>query len=289
MRKKTNDEKGFKTMKSNTRPFLPFIWMTIGSTCVAAGVYFFIMPNGFATGGVSGISNILGYLLPFLTPASVLLTLNILLLILGFFILGKETSGKTAYCSLLYSFETWVFEKLIPMSAPLTDQMLLELIYAISFTSVGAAILFHTSASSGGTDIIALILKKYTSLNVGKALLFTDLLIALSSFVVFGIRTGLYSVLGLFAKAFLVDSVIESINSCKYFTIITEHPEEITQYIMTTMKRGVTSHPAMGEYTHQPKTMLHTLCRRFQATELKKTVKRIDTSEILGRGFRKSL
>ena len=272
-----------------------FLLMNAGLALLSAGVYFFKMPNGFVTGGVSGIATLLGSLLPFLTPAAWMMVINVLLLFLGFLFLGRGTGIKTVYCSLGYSALTWLFEKWIPLSKPLTDQPFLELVYAILLTAIGSAILFHLSASSGGTDIIALILKKYSSLNVGKALLCTDFLVAVSSFWVFGVKAGLYSLLGLFAKAFLVDGVIESINSCKYFIVITKHPQPIEDYILKNLHHGCTINGVMGTYTGENKTMMHTVCKRIEAVHLQKKVYEIDphaftiittTSEIIGRGFR---
>ncbi len=162
-------------------------------------------------------------------------------------------------------------------------------------TSIGSAVIFNNAASSGGTDIVALILKKYSKLDVGKALLVTDFLIAGSSFFVFGIQAGLYSMLGLFAKAFLVDSLIDNINTCKYFVVITEKEDEISQYIMKELHHGATVTRAIGSYTKQDKVMIHTVCKRIEAIRLREQIKQIDphsfviittTSEILGRGFR---
>ena len=155
--------------------------------------------------------------------------------------------------------------------------------------------IFQAKASSGGTDIVALILKKYTSLNVGKSLLCVDFLIAFSSLFVFGIEIGLFSVAGLFAKAFLVDSVIESFDACKYFVIVTTKPEEIREYIIKNLHHGATILKGEGAFTGAEKTMIHTVCRRIEAVGLQKMVKEIDpsafiiittSSEIIGRGFR---
>lgn len=269
--------------------------MILGSLMMAVGVYFFKIPYGFSTGGVSGISTVLGKVIPFMTPATMMLIINVILLIVGFIFIGKGTGWKTVFCSLVFSLLTWIFELVIPLSAPLTDQPLLELIYAILLTGVGSAILFNVNASSGGTDIIALILKKYTSLNVGNALLITDILIAASSFFVFGLKIGLFSLVGLFAKAFLVDGVIESLNICKSFMIITDKPDQIIDYIINDMKHSATTMGAEGAYTHDGKTVIITLCRRPEAARLKRRVREVDpnafvivqsTSEIVGKGFR---
>ena len=268
--------------------------MNLGCILLSAGVYFFKIPNGFATGGVTGIGTILGKLFP-ITPAVWIWSINIGLLIVGFFFLGWRNSFKTIYCSMFYSALTYVFERLIPLSSPLTNQPLLELVYAILLTAVGSAIIFNCDASSGGTDIVALILKKYTSFNVGKALLVADSVVAVSSFFVFNIQTGLFSVLGLFAKAFLVDSVIESFNACKYFVVITDKYEKISQFIIKTLHHGATVNDAVGEFTKEKKVMIHTVCKRNEAIKLRKKIKEIDpaafiiittSSEIIGRGFR---
>lgn len=272
-----------------------FFSITAGTVFLTVGVYFFKIPNGFATGGVSGIGTILGKIYPFLSAAQWIMFINILLLILGFFVLGKVNGVRTVYCSLLFSFLTYAFEKIVPISQPMTNQPFLELTYAMLLTSLGSALLFNNMASSGGTDIIALILKKYTQINVGKALLTTDLIIASCSFITFGIQAGLFSMMGLFAKAFLVDTIIESINSCKYFVVITDKRDEVNEYILKELHHGATSTEAIGCYTHSNKAMIHTVCKRIEAIRLRQNIKLIDphafiiittSSEIIGRGFR---
>ena len=228
------------------KKFYDFLKMTLGCLMLAAGVYFF--KNNFVTGGVTGIGVILAAITP-VSPGVWIWILNIALLILGFCILGRDTGIKTVYCGMLYSAFTFFFEKYFALTAPLTDQMFLELIYAMLLTSIGSALIFYSDASSGGTDIIALILKKYTSIDVGRALLITDFAVAVSSFWLFGIKIGLYSFLGLFSKAFIVDGVIEGFNTCKYFIVITSKKEEIKEYIIKTLHHGVTSNKVIGEYT----------------------------------------
>ncbi len=271
-----------------------FLMMTLGCVLLAAGVYFFKIPNGFVTGGVTGIGTLLAKITP-ISPAIWIWGLNIVLLVAGFVFLGKGNGIKTVYCSMLYSALTYVFEILIPLSAPLSDQPLLELVYAMLLTSIGSAMIFNADASSGGTDIMALILKKFTPLDVGKALLTVDCVVAFSSFFVFDVKAGLFSVLGLFSKAFIVDAVIENLNTCKYFVVITEKREEISEFIIGELHHGVTTSAVVGEYTKEEKTMIHTVCKRMEAVRLRNRIKEIDphafiiittSSEIIGRGFR---
>lgn len=271
-----------------------FLVMTLGTVLLTVGVYFFKIPNGFSTGGVSGIGTILGKVTA-ISPAKWISIINIALLIFGFIFLGRETGAKTIYCSVLFSALTWLLEIVKPMYYPLTDETFLELIYAMLLTSIGAAMIFNSGASSGGTDIVALLLKKYARIDVGKALLAVDFLIAGSSFFVFGMKIGLFSMLGLFIKAFLVDSVIESLNSCKYFIVITDRSDEISKYIISKIHHGVTVTDAVGGYTNEKKQMVHTVCKRMEAIKLRSRVYEIDphaftiittSSDIIGRGFR---
>lgn len=278
-------------VKNSTNQFLI---MTLGTVLLTVGVYFFKIPNGFSTGGVSGIGTILGKVTA-ISPAKWISIINIALLIFGFIFLGRETGAKTIYCSVLFSALTWLLEIVKPMYSPLTDETFLELIYAMLLTSIGAAMIFNSGASSGGTDIVALLLKKYARIDVGKALLAVDFLIAGSSFFVFGMKIGLFSMLGLFIKAFLVDSVIESLNSCKYFIVITDRSDEISKYIISKIHHGVTVTDAVGGYTNERKQMVHTVCKRMEAIKLRSRVYEIDphaftiittSSDIIGRGFR---
>lgn len=296
-------------MKSLFGSFKSFLMINLGCLMMAAGIYFFKAPNGFATGGVSGISIILAKIsdafnIP-ITQSMYMMAINVILLILGVIILGKKCGFLTIYCSLVMSLENMLFEFFLPIkdltggAATLTDQPLLELVYAVMLTGIGAAFLFRNNASSGGTDIIALILKKYTHMNVGTALLFSDFVIASSTFIIYfpNFSVGLYALLGLFAKVFVVDDLLDSMNMCKAFTIITTKAKEIDEYIVNEMHRGATIYEAKGVYTGEGKEVIITVCKRSEALKLRMKVKEIDphafiiitkTSEIMGKGFRDS-
>ncbi len=268
--------------------------LNAGALALAAGVYFFKSPNHFATGGVSGLSIILQPYIP-LTQSQILMIINALMLVLGFIFLGRGCTFKTIYCSVVYSLENYLFELLVPLAGPLTNQTFLELVFAILLTGVGSAIMFNCGASSGGTDIVALILKKYTRLHVGRALLITDALIAASTFFIFDVEAGLFSMLGLFAKAFVIDGVIEDIGKSKYVTVITNEVEKIGGYIIDTMHRDYTTYTATGGYTGNEKHVLIVVCSRPEAVRLRAKAKQLDpasfiivsdATEILGKGFR---
>ena len=271
-------------------------WIMVESAVLllTIGVYFFKTPNNFATGGVSGLSLLLSKVFPVFTQAEYMAAINVLLLIIGVIVLGKECSGMTIFCSLQFSALNWLLEVVIPMEKPFTDEPLMELVYVMFLSGIASAMLFDCNASSGGTDIIALILKKYTTMNIGKALMITDMIIVLSNFFINGIPAGLYYLLGMFMKTFLIDNIIESMNMCKAFTIVTTKPDEISRYIMDELHHGVTMYEGEGGYTHGTKSMLLTVCRRADAFKLRKYAKQVDpdsfmvvtnSSEIIGRGF----
>lgn len=268
--------------------------ITLGTVLMVIGIYFFKFPNNFSTGGVSGIAVLLGHYFP-TTPGSFVFIINAALLIVGFAVFGKSFGVRTAYSSLLMSSLIWVLERVLPLTQPLTTQPLLELTFSVSLPAVGSAILFNYDASSGGTDVVAMLLRKFTSLNIGNALLCSDLIITLMACVAFGMETGLFSVLGLATKSLLVDMVMENINIHKYFHIITTHPAEIEAFITQTLHRGATELQGAGAFTHEGRSVLLTVMNRREAIILRKYVRKIDphafvlimnTSEIIGKGFR---
>ena len=275
-----------------------FLLMNLGTLLVSVGVYFFKFPNNFSMGGVSGLAVILEPLtiraFPWLTASAYNGIINTLFLFLGFAMLNKGFGLKTVYCSFLYSGVVQLFQWICPMSGPLTDEKVLELFFAVIFPALGSAILFNIDASSGGTDIIAMILKKYTGLDVGRALLLSDVLIAAATFLIFDVETGLFSILGLVLKSVLVDSVIESLNRRKNFFIITSRPSVTSEYITHTLGRGATIWRGGGAYTHEEHWIILTALSRGQAVTLRRFLKEKDpsaffiianSSEIFGKGF----
>ena len=272
-----------------------WLLLLLGTALTAAGVYFFKFPNNFSTGGVSGISVILGHYFPSATPGDFVMGINMALLLVGFLVFGKGFGIKTAVVSTLMSAMIWVLERVLPMDHPMTSQPLMELIFAVSLPAVGSAILFNLDASTGGTDIVAMVLRKFTSLNIGNALMISDGIITVMACVAFGMETGLFSILGLLMKSLLVDMVLENINTHKYFHIITTHPREIEEYITRTLKRGATELHGEGAYTHEGRSILLTVMNRRQGILLRRYVRSVDphafvlimnTGDIIGKGFR---
>lgn len=282
-------------MTKKKRTLREWLIITSGVVIMTAGIYFFKFPNHFSTGGVTGIAIVLGHYIPSMTPGTFVTVINVLLLLLGFAVFGRSFGIRTVYTSMLMSGLLRLLEIVCPMEAPMTNQPLVELLFAVGLPAVGSAILFNMNASSGGTDIIAMILKKHTSLNIGLALLCSDTIITLSACVAFGMETGLFSVLGLIIKALFVDLVMDNLRVKKCFQIITSHPEPIEEYIMKELHRGATQLHGEGVYTHEGKTVLLTVVSRHEAVLLRDFIKENDpgafmiitsSTEIIGNGFR---
>jgi len=267
--------------------------ITVSIWIMVIGVYFFKFPNNFAFGGVTGFSTVVSQMTP-LSASDFTFVVNMVLLVAGFLFLGKKVGIKTIYASLLMSFSLTLLERIYPMGGALTHEPLLELFFAILLPGLASAILFNIGASSGGTDIIAMILKKHTSLNIGTALLVVDIASVVMAFFVFGPATGLFSSLGLLAKSFVIDGVIENMNLCKCFNIVCDDPEPICDYIIHHLHRSATVYEAHGAFSHNNKTVIMTTMKRSQAVKLRNYIRSVEpnafilisnSSEIIGKGF----
>lgn len=282
------------TQKQSVRSVIrEYVVITFAAILMDIGVYVFKFTNHFSFGGVSGMAVLLEELLP-MSAAEINLIINMALLVLGFACLGKGFGVKTAYVTVLSSVLLNIFERVIPLSAPLTDQTMLELVYAIVLPAFAAALFFFENASGGGTDILAMILKKHTTLNIATALLVIDAVIVVASFLIYDVKTGLYSVCGLLAKTMVIDKSIEQMKLCKYFTIICRKPEPICDYIKNSLHRTATIYHGQGAYSHEDETIVLSALDRKQAVQLQRFIHKTEptafimitkSSEIIGKGF----
>lgn len=270
-----------------------FSLLTISTLIMAVGIYFFKFANNFTFGGITGIAVLVTKFLP-ISSSDFSFVVNILLLIIGWIVLGKSFAEKTAYSTILLSVSLSLLERIYPMSHPLTNEPLLELIFAILLPALGSAILFNIGASSGGTDVIAMILKKYTNVDIGKGLMISDLIFTLAGFLVFNVKTGLYSLLGLIMRSALIDNFIESFNRSKYFHVVTSNATCICDFIQNDLQREATIVNATGAFTGDDKYIILTVLSPSQAVKLRNFIKEHDpkafllisnTSEIIGKGF----
>ena len=273
-----------------------YFFITLGTMLVTVGVYFFKFPNNFSIGGVTGIGILLSSVLDgVVSSGTIVLILNMVLLLVGYLVFGKEFGIKTAYSSMLLSLSLKLLEVIVPITEPFTTEPVLELFFAVVLPGLGAAMLFNLGCSTGGTDVIAMILRKHSNINIGQALLASDIILTLLTFPLFGVLTGLLSVTGLILKSIVIDNIIESLNLHKYFTVICNESDAICKFIIHDLNRSATVYDATGAFSDHKKKIILTVLTRAQALQLQKFIKRTDpsafilitnTSEIIGRGFR---
>lgn len=282
-------------MKKNVKLALfEYGMITFAAVLLVIGVYFFKFPNNFSFGGVTGMAIVLSAVTPF-SAGTINFVINMALLVVGFICFGKEFGAKTVYVSVLMSLGLSGLERYYPMARPMTNEPVLELVFAIVLPALSSAILFNIGASGGGTDIIAMVLKKHSTINIGTALFLVDLMITVAACFIFDAATGLFSFCGLMAKSLVIDGAIENINLCKYFTIVCDDPDPICDFIHEKLTRSATIFEAEGTYTHHKKYVILTVMKRGQAVQLRNYIRWnqpgafmmiTNSSEIIGKGFR---
>ena len=169
-----------------------FALLNLGLLLTAVGIVYFKNPNHFAFGGTSGLSILLADLFPKINVSGFMWIINIVLVVVGFIFLGVRCMGWTIFSSFALSFYVSLCEWLYPSNLSMSGDAMLDLVFAVFLPALGAAIVFDIGASTGGTDIVALILAKYTSMEIGRALMVSDILIVLAAAWRFGMGTGLY-------------------------------------------------------------------------------------------------
>ena len=272
-----------------------FFLLNLGLFLTAVGIALFKVPNDFAFGGTSGTSILLASLCPDLNVSAFMWIVNSALVVLGFMTIGRSFAGWTVYSSFALSFYVTILQIAYPMAQPFTNDKMVEMIFAVLLPAVGSAVVFQTGASTGGTDILAMILARHTNLPIGWSLFFSDILIVIAALVRFGPQTGLYCILGILGKTFVVDGVIESFYIRKVCSIVTTQPEALQDFILNQLHRGATRTQAKGAFSGEERTVIMTCLTRGEASKLRRFVHvhdphafltLVNSSEIIGKGFR---
>lgn len=254
-----------------------FLLLNLGLIIYAVALNFYCAPNHFVFGGTTGLSIVLATCFPALSVSTFMWITNAVLDVLGCVFLGIKTMGWTLYSSFMLSFYSSMCEKMLPVSQPLTDDTLLELCFAVALPAIASGIVFNIGASTGGTEIVAMILHKYIKVEIGRALLLSDIGTVLFAAYLYGPQTGMYCVLGLIGRSTIVDTAIESLNLRKVCTVITSRPEPIRHFVTETLGRTATQQNATGVYTGEPRTMIMVALTRRQAGLLRDFLRREDS------------
>jgi uncharacterized membrane-anchored protein YitT (DUF2179 family) len=202
--------KGNLDMKKNNNLILTirdYILITIGVILVAFGIQYFYAPNEIAGGGLSGLALVISHYIPFLSVGTLIFLGNLILFIIAFILVGGDFGMKTIYASFALSFIMDFMEKVMHSHA-LTTNLLLAVCIGTLIIAAGIGLTFAINASTGGTDILAKILNKYSSINLGISLLIVDLAVVICGALTFGLDKGLYSLLAVVMNGLVVDRVI---------------------------------------------------------------------------------
>ena len=270
-----------------------FFKINLGIIISAIGLYFFLMPSNLATGGATGLAIVLSHLLP-ISMGIILGIINLSLFIIAFAVLGRDFGGYTLYASLALSFIIATLEKAVPMNQPVTDDLFINLIFGVFIIGAGMGIVFNQNASTGGTDIIAKIINKYTHIDIGKSLLISDFLISLFAGLVFGPRLGMYALLGTVINSLIIDKMISGFNVKINMIIISDEFESINKYILEEIVRGTTIYQATGGFSKEDKDIINTIVSRREYIKIRDFVRLADkkafvsisyVSEVEGEGF----
>lgn len=235
-----------------------FAVITFATIIVSSAVFFFLIPSHVSVGSISGLAIVLGNFVP-LKISAITFILNILLLILGFLFIGREFGVKTVYTSFLVPVVLAVLELMFPDNQSITNDAFLDMLCYIFVVSIGLAMLFNRNASSGGLDIVAKFLNKYMHMDLGKAMSLSGMCVALSSALVYDKKIVVLSVLGTYLNGIVLDHFIFGFNIKKRVCIISEHEEEIREFILHHLHSGATIYEAIGAYDGRPRREIITI------------------------------
>lgn len=235
-----------------------FAVITFATIIVSSAVFFFLIPSHVSVGSISGLAIVLGNFVP-LKISAITFILNIFLLILGFLFIGREFGAKTVYTSFLVPVVLAVLEIMFPDNRSITNDAFLDMLCYIFVVSIGLAMLFNRNASSGGLDIVAKFLNKYMHMDLGKAMSLSGMCVALSSALVYDKKIVVLSVLGTYLNGIVLDHFIFGFNIKKRVCIISEHEEEIREFILHHLHSGATIYEAIGAYDGRPRREIITI------------------------------
>ncbi len=278
-----------------------YVITTIGLFLTALGLVMFLIPNGIAAGGVSGMAMILSSFTKI--PVGIwMYILNGILFLIAFLTIGFDFSAKTIYSTFVLNFLVDFFDRIFPIwrySRPYIEgqvDMILAVFFGVVLTAIGMALTFSQNSSTGGTDIIARILNKYFGTAIGVTLLVVDFIIGFSSILSFGITKAMYAILAIMMNGVMIDFVLHGIEMSSEVLIFSDKVDKIADFVLNKLKRGATRLPVIGAYTGKERTALLTIVRRRQLAELIHFLKETDPKafvvigevrQVLGEGFRR--
>lgn len=252
-----------------------YLLITLGALIAAVGLYFFMIPNNLVIGSATALGMVLAEIIPL--PVSIItLLINVVLLVLGFILIGPNFGAKTIYVSILLPLILRVFELIAPDFQPLTQEPILETLCYILIIAAAQALLFSYNASSGGLDIVAKIMNKYLKMNIGTAVSISGVLVALTSILVYDTETVVLSVMGTYFSGMIVDKFIFGLNIKRRVCIISPQIDQIVDFILHDLHSGATLYDGIGAYDGTVHREVVTIVDKNEYRFLMDYVKRVD-------------
>ena len=241
--------------------------LTAAMAITAVAVYFFLVPSHASVSSISGLGIVLSNFIP-LHLSVITMILNIVLLIIGFFTCGREFGTKTVYTSIVGPVFLGIFEKIFPDFESLTGSQELDVLCYILLVSIGLSILFNRNASSGGLDIVAKIMNKYLHMDLGKAMSFSGMCVALSAALVYDKKTVVLSILGTYFNGIVLDHFIFDHNIKRRVCIITNKENELRKFIIEDLHSGATIYESIGAYNMEKRNEIITIVDKTEYQKL---------------------
>ena len=265
----------------------------LGSFVFAIGINYFAIPNRLSEGGVIGVTVVTYYLFEW-SPGVVNFIINAILLSLGYKFFDKKTTMYTILGIIFSSLFLFLTED---MAFEMDGDTLLAALFAGVFVGLGLGLMFRAGGTSGGSAILARLANQYLGWSLGKGVLIIDIAVIAGSVFIIGQEKAMYTLVAVFVGAKVIDYVIEGLNKRTAVTIISEHSEQIRQFIIENMTRGVTILDGRGGYSQERKEVLYIVINQQELVKLKQLVSSIDihaflvihdVRDVLGSGFKES-
>ena len=252
-----------------------FLILTVGTAIVAAAVYFFMLPSHVTVGSASALAMVISNFVPF-PMSAITFVINLVLLVVGYLLIGPEFGVKTIYSSLLMPVCLRIFEVIFPDFQSITGDQLLDVICYTLVVGIGLALLFSCNASSGGLDIVAKLMNKFLRIELGQAMSIAGILVALSAAFCYDAKTVVLAVLGTYICGIIVDNFIFGLNIKRRVCIISQNFDEILAFILHELHSGATIYEGIGAYNNQVRKEIITIVDKQEYRRLMDFVNRID-------------
>ena len=259
-----------------------YLVITLGIFIAAVAVYFFLVPSGVTVGSASGFGVVLSYFIPL--PLSVItFIINLVLLIVGFILIGKDFGIKTVYSSLSLSVFLGLFEIICPNQGPIMGDQFVDMICYLFVIAIGQAILFKANASSGGLDIVGKIINKFFRIELGQAISIAGICVALMSALIPGAKANsvVLSLLGTYLSGIVLDHFIFGFNIKKRVCILSKKEEEIKEFILHQLHSGATIYEALGAYDNKKRNEIIAIVDKNEYSKLMNYITKVDPDAFL--------